>query len=155
MLMSTSRISDIVPGTDDIKIKVRVSRMWRGKILRLVQQYDGLRCVLVDEHSDSIHVLVMEADAEDVLSNMAEGHVYEISKFRNMMNQESHQVVPHITQLQFNNKTVFKLMREEFPAIPIHCFNLLDYNELLACKKINTIFTGISRYISQSRCSLK
>lgn len=97
----------------------------------------------------------MEADTEDVLSNMAEGPIYEISKFRIMKNQESHQVVPHKAQLQFNNKTVFKLMREEFPAIPIHCFNLLDYNELPARNKKDTILTGTIRYISQSKCSLK
>ncbi|KAL6208879.1 hypothetical protein ACLB2K_019822 [Fragaria x ananassa] len=139
----------ISPGTGGMKIKVRVSRMWRGKVLKPVQRYDGLGCVLVDQYGDSIHAVVMEADTEDVLSNMAEGPVYEISKFRIMKNQESHQVVPHTAQLQFINKTVFKLMREELPAIPIHCFNLLDYSELPTRNKKDTILTDIIGLIKE------
>ncbi|KAL6141851.1 hypothetical protein ACLB2K_060137 [Fragaria x ananassa] len=98
--------------------------------LRLVEQPEGLGCVLVNEHGNSIHAWVKEADVEDVLGNITEGHVYEITKFSTMDNQRAHKVVPHEAQLLFNNKTVFKLITEEVLAIPIHCFHLMEYNEL-------------------------
>nr|XP_011459720.1 PREDICTED: uncharacterized protein LOC101313743 isoform X2 [Fragaria vesca subsp. vesca] len=141
--MATLRIRDIMPRRGDIKIKVRVCRMWRGKIYQPIEKPEGLGCVLVDEHGDSIHAWVKEADVEDVLDSITEGSVYEITKFSTMKNQKAHKVVPHIAQLLFNNKTVFKLIIGEVPAIPKHCFHLMDYNELPARKNIDILLSDV------------
>lgn len=67
--MLTSRIHDIVPGTGGVKIKVRVSRMWRGKVLRPVQRYDGLGCVLVDQYVIVIIVQSFFTSTGSIISN--------------------------------------------------------------------------------------
>ncbi|CAN6677729.1 unnamed protein product [Malus baccata var. baccata] len=130
--MSIVPICELKPLRNDMKIKVRICRMWRPKIFGRQNQFNGLQCVLVDELNDAIEASVLEADYERVAPKIKAGYIYEITQLHNRSNKRTFKVVPHTAQVFFNGKTTYKQITERPPHIPEHGFYLVDYSELLS-----------------------
>ncbi|CAN6547463.1 unnamed protein product [Malus baccata var. baccata] len=118
--MSIVPICELKPLRNDMKIKVRICRMWRPKIFGRQNQFNGLQCVLVDELNDAIEASVLEADYERVAPKIKAGYIYEITQLHNRSNKRTFKVVPHTAQVFFNGKTTYKQITERPPHIPEH-----------------------------------
>ncbi|RXH71535.1 hypothetical protein DVH24_018890 [Malus domestica] len=130
--MSIVPICELKPLRNDMKIKVRICRMWRPKIFGRQNQFNGLQCVLVDELNDAIEASILEADYERVAPKIKAGCIYEITQLHSRSNKRTFKVVPHTAQVFFNGKTTYKQITERPPHIPKRGFYLVDYSELLS-----------------------
>ncbi|XP_070678696.1 replication protein A 70 kDa DNA-binding subunit B-like isoform X1 [Malus domestica] len=140
--MSIVPICELKPFRNDMKIKVRICRLWRPKMFGRQNQFNGLQCVLVDELNDAIEASVLEADYEIVAPKIKFGCIYEITRLHSRSSKQTYKVVPHTVQLYFNGKTTFKQIPERPPHIPEHRFYLVDCSELLSRVDKVEILTG-------------
>nr|XP_028963492.1 uncharacterized protein LOC103411304 isoform X2 [Malus domestica] len=146
--MSIVPICELKPFRNDMKIKVRICRLWRPKMFGRQNQFNGLQCVPVDELNDAIEALVLEADYEIVAPKIKVGCIYEITRLHSRSSKQTYKVIPHTVQLYFNGKTTFKQIPERPPHIPEHRFYLVDYSELLSRVGKVEILTDVMGHIT-------
>ena len=83
-----------------------------------------------------------EADYDDVKDKIQWGHIYEITGFHATNNPKEFRIVPHESQLLFNNRTRFNPLPEVYPPFPMYWFQFMDFSLLHKRKGNDTILTG-------------
>lgn len=132
MAIRTVQIRDIGPRENNIRIKVRVCRLWQAKKYKPEEKIDGLQFILVDEMNDAIHGFMRQANCELLASSIVQGNTYGISHFFTSSSQSSYKIVPHPAQIHFTARTMIRHLPELSASIPMHRFYFVDYNHLAA-----------------------
>ncbi|BFG21091.1 hypothetical protein CerSpe_073650 [Prunus speciosa] len=128
--MSFTYIRDLQSFQFNKKLKVRLCRMWRQKLIGSNDQFSGLQCILVDQMIDAIQASIKDIDYDFIAPKIKAGSIYEITHFHTGRNKPSHKVVPHVAQLFFKARTIFKELPTIHAHIPRHRFYLVDYTQL-------------------------
>ena len=92
--------------------------------------------------NNPIHAIVSEADYDDVVDKIKLGSIYEITNFHASKNPGIYIIVPHETQLMFNNRTIFNELNEVYPPYPRYWFQFVDYFDLFGLKGDDTTLIG-------------
>lgn len=92
---------------------------------------------------DAVEASTSDVEYDVMAAKIEAGECYEIIDFRTIKIRGQYKVVPHETQVLFNDKTKFKKLASVFPPIPRHRFFLQDYNTLYPRLDRVDILTGI------------
>ncbi|XP_070677151.1 replication protein A 70 kDa DNA-binding subunit B-like [Malus domestica] len=69
-------------------------------------------------------------DIQFFLDRLKVGFVYEIDKFRLINNRKSNKIVPHYAMVELNKNTTIVPVEKPNQLIPMHWFNLIEFDEL-------------------------
>lgn len=69
-------------------------------------------------------------DIQFFLEHLKVGIVYEIDKFRVIRNRTSSKIVPHDAMLELNKNTSIVPVEKPNQVIPMHWFNLIEFDNL-------------------------
>ncbi|KAL1826094.1 hypothetical protein ACET3Z_012872 [Daucus carota] len=102
-------ISNLDTTTYEWKCCVRVQSFWKG-MNRESQEFWGLNLLLIDDSNSRIHAFANSKYCDDLLKNMKEGQVYEISNFKvkDYLGDEKYRSVRNKKHLFFTPHTQFK-----------------------------------------------
>ncbi|KAM5549911.1 hypothetical protein ABKV19_001035 [Rosa sericea] len=141
-MMRSTLIRDIKRFEFNLKIRGRVTRIWRPKKYD-GERNDGLHCVVVDEKDDPIHGIIEENELPHLKEKIEEGFVYDIFPFHTKEHPSRYKVVDHEAVAYFNQKTKFIRLENIFPPIPRHSFLLLEFDELKAAMEKQEVLIDV------------
>ncbi|KAJ4822229.1 hypothetical protein Tsubulata_019879 [Turnera subulata] len=131
-VMEITRLSAIQPFQQVVKIQVRLCRIWKTKGQNDENEVKSIDCVMVDVQGTGIHAM-MEPGIEPLfMPKLIPGTIYEIQEIVAVRNHKFNIVVSHEAMLEFRRKTKVKEIKYDWPAMPMHFFNFIKYENIVA-----------------------
>ncbi|XP_050119725.1 uncharacterized protein LOC126597018 [Malus sylvestris] len=120
----------LLPYKPTRKLQIRICRIWVTKNIGADRQPASLDCVFVDKEGHAIQATMKPWDIQFFLDRLKVGFVYEIDKFRLINNRKSNKIVPHDAMVELNKNTTIVPVEKPNQLIPMHWFNLIEFDEL-------------------------
>ncbi|XP_050374556.1 uncharacterized protein LOC126792110 [Argentina anserina] len=113
------------------RIRVRVNRSWRSKRYQN-NAFDGMHYFLIDEKSDSIHVVVDEHDYAHT-TTMKDGCLYDIFHVHVKSSSNGYKVVDNDVEIGFNEMFKIVLLKDDSCPILKYICHFLPFSEVEKC----------------------
>ncbi|KAK2416233.1 replication factor A protein [Trifolium repens] len=123
-------IADIHPGKENIRINVRVLRLWKVPTFLNPSENGSMEMVLVDDQGGKIHASVKKQLIYMFESKIEDGKIYDLSCFAVYPQSGSYRTTLHPYKIVFQMKTKVKL--SEGSSIDSYGLSLTDISDVCA-----------------------
>ncbi|KAJ4844277.1 hypothetical protein Tsubulata_009827 [Turnera subulata] len=132
--MEITPLGAIQPFQQVAKIQVRLCRIWKTKDQKDENEVKSIDCVMVDVQGTGIHATMEPKIKSFFMPKLIPGTIYEIQEIVAVRNRKFNIVVSHEAMLEFRRKTKVKAIQYDGPAMPLHFFNFIKYENIAASK---------------------
>ncbi|XP_057456013.1 uncharacterized protein LOC130747178 [Lotus japonicus] len=151
-----NKISYIVAGKIEWKIKVRVLHLWETKDYKKPQITNSIDLLLIDEQNSKIHATIKRGQMNQFKDMLGEGKVYMIQNFMVQASDKKFRVTKHKYKISFlvNTKieeaTCDTIPSTKFEGAPVMLLRNIDQSAGL-CNGTRLIITEMGKYVLEGK----
>ncbi|KAJ4822560.1 hypothetical protein Tsubulata_028787 [Turnera subulata] len=130
--MEITPVSATQPFQQVAKIQVRLCRIWKTKYQNDENEVKSVDCVMVDVQGTGIRAMIELRIEPLFMPKLIPSTFYEIQEIVAVRNRKFNIVVSHEAMLEFRRNIKVKENEYDGPAMPIHFFNFIKYENIAA-----------------------
>ncbi|XP_015079014.1 uncharacterized protein LOC107022968 [Solanum pennellii] len=124
--MTISFLSELVTGTDDFTIRVRICRMWNAINLKKNGELISMDMIFIDEKGNLMHGIIKKNQVNRFKDKLNEGSVFVIKNFKVVESIGGYRPVQNSLKIIFFASTAIKNLSEDIVEIPVNGFEFIN-----------------------------
>nr|XP_019067320.2 uncharacterized protein LOC109119302 [Solanum lycopersicum] len=141
--MTISFLSELVTGTDDFAIRVRICRMWNAINLKKNGELIIMDMIFIDEKGNLMHGIIRKNQVNRFKDKLNEGSVFIIKNFKVVESIGGYRPVQNSLKIIFFASTAIKNLFEDIVEIPVNGFEFVNPNVIDSRVNNNIVLSDV------------